>query len=62
LFDLLVDMILTSKMNLPPNRPLHLFGAGHPLMFSLAVAMGCDLFDSAAYSIYAKENRYMTEY
>jgi len=62
LFDLLVDMILTSKMNLPPNRPLHLFGAGHPLMFSLAVAMGCDLFDSAAYSIYARENRYMTEY
>ena len=62
LFDLLVDMILTSKMNLPLNRPLHLFGAGHPLMFSLAVAMGCDLFDSAAYSIYAKENRYMTEY
>ncbi|MFQ6095413.1 MAG: tRNA guanosine(15) transglycosylase TgtA [Candidatus Bathyarchaeia archaeon] len=62
LFDLLVDMILTAKMNLPPNRPLHLFGAGHPFMFSLAVALGCDLFDSAAYSIYAKQDRYMTEY
>jgi 7-cyano-7-deazaguanine tRNA-ribosyltransferase len=60
-FDVLVDMIVTAKMNLPIDRPLHLFGAGHPFMFALAVALGCDLFDSAAYSIYAKENRYMTE-
>ncbi|MDW8040120.1 MAG: tRNA guanosine(15) transglycosylase TgtA [Nitrososphaerota archaeon] len=60
-FDVLVDMILTAKANLPIERPLHLFGAGHPFMFALAVALGCDLFDSAAYAIYAKENRYMTE-
>lgn len=60
-FDVLVDMIMTAKMSLPIDKPLHLFGAGHPLMFSLAVALGCDLFDSAAYAIYAKENRYMTE-
>ena len=62
LFDTLVDMILTAKMNLPLDRPLHLFGAGHPLMFALAVALGCDLFDSAAYAIYARKDRYMTEY
>ncbi len=62
LFDTLVDMILTAKMNLPLERPLHLFGAGHPLMFALAVALGCDLFDSAAYAIYAREDRYMTEH
>jgi 7-cyano-7-deazaguanine tRNA-ribosyltransferase len=60
-FDVLVDMIVTAKMNLPPDRPLHLFGAGHPFMFSLAVALGCDLFDSAAYALYAREGRYMTE-
>jgi 7-cyano-7-deazaguanine tRNA-ribosyltransferase len=60
-FDVLVDMIITAKQNLPPERPLHLFGAGHPFMFSLAVALGCDLFDSAAYALYARENRYMTE-
>lgn len=29
-------------------------------MFSLAVALGCDLFDSASYALYAKEGRYMT--
>jgi len=62
LFDTLVDMILTAKMNLPLERPLHLFGAGHPLTFALAVALGCDLFDSAAYAIYAREDRYMTTY
>jgi 7-cyano-7-deazaguanine tRNA-ribosyltransferase len=60
-FDVLVDMIMTAKMNLPLDRPLHLFGAGHPFMFALAVALGCDLFDSAAYAIYARQNRYMTE-
>jgi len=60
-FDVLVDMIMTAKMNLPMDKPLHLFGAGHPFMFSLAVAFGCDLFDSAAYALYARENRYMTE-
>ena len=62
LFDLLVDMIMTAKMNLPVERPLHLFGAGHPFMFSLAIALGCDMFDSAAYAIYAREDRYLTEY
>lgn len=60
-FDVLVDMIMTAKKNLPPERPLHLFGAGHPFMFSLAVALGCDFFDSAAYALYAREKRYMTE-
>jgi len=61
LFDTLVAMVMTAKRNLPPDRALHLFGAGHPFMFSLAVALGCDLFDSAAYAIYAREDRYMTE-
>lgn len=60
-FDVLVDMILTAKMHLPIERPLHLFGAGHPMMFALAVALGCDSFDSAAYSLFAKEGRYLTE-
>jgi len=62
LFDTLVDMVMAAKMNLPVERPLHLFGAGHPFMFALAIAMGCDLFDSAAYAIYAREDRYMTEH
>ncbi len=59
-YDVLADMILTAKKGLLLERPLHLFGAGHPSMFALAVALGCDLFDSAAYALY-RENRYMTE-
>ncbi len=61
-FDVLVDMIVTAKTNLPPERPLHLFGAGHPFMFALVVALGCDFFDSAAYALFAREDRYMTEH
>ena len=60
-YDVLADMILTCKKGIPMERPLHLFGAGHPSMFALAVSLGCDLFDSAAYALYARENRYMTE-
>jgi 7-cyano-7-deazaguanine tRNA-ribosyltransferase len=60
-YDVLTDMILTAKTNLPLERPLHLFGAGHPHMLSLAVALGCELFDSAAYALYARDGRYMTE-
>ncbi len=43
-------------------EPIHLFGCGHPMLFAMAVAMGCDLFDSAAYALYAKDDRYMTVY
>lgn len=60
-YDVLADMILTAKNGIPHERPLHLFGAGHPSMFALAVSLGCDLFDSAAYALYARDGRYMTE-
>lgn len=56
----LVDVIISSKKGLNPAAPVHLFGAGHPMMFALAVALGCDLFDSAAYALYAKDGRYIT--
>jgi 7-cyano-7-deazaguanine tRNA-ribosyltransferase len=60
LYTVLVDMIMAAKKNIPPDRPLHLFGAGHPMMLSMAVALGCDLFDSASYALYAKKDRYIT--
>jgi len=53
----LVQTILVSKKGLNPSKPVHLFGAGHPLIFPLAVALGCDLFDSSAYVKYANDNR-----
>ena len=56
----LVNVVMASKRTLSPSVCVHLFGAGHPSMFALATAMGCDLFDSAAYALYAKEGRYLT--
>lgn len=56
----LVDIIATVKKNIPANRVVHAFGLGHPISFVSAVALGCDLFDSAAYAIYAQDFRYMT--
>jgi 7-cyano-7-deazaguanine tRNA-ribosyltransferase len=56
----LVTVVMAAKQHLSPAACIHLFGAGHPSMFALATAMGCDLFDSAAYALYAKEGRYMT--
>jgi len=61
-YEALVDIIYTSKVVLSLEKPIHLFGAGHPMMLSMAVALGCDLFDSASYILYAKEDRYVTPY
>jgi 7-cyano-7-deazaguanine tRNA-ribosyltransferase len=58
----LVDMILWSQSGLRKDRPVHLFGAGHPLVFPLATALGCDLFDSSSYAKYAKDGRMMFEW
>ena len=59
-FDLTIKILLTVKQNIIPNKPIHMFGLGLPQFFSLAVACGCDLMDSAAYILYANQNRYFT--
>ncbi|MBS1263716.1 MAG: tRNA-guanine(15) transglycosylase [Methanonatronarchaeales archaeon] len=56
----LVDCVVASKRGLPDSAPVHLFGAGHPASFALAVSMGGDLFDSAAYALFARKGRYLT--
>src|SRR5918993_1102792 len=57
-FSILAQMIASAK-SVVSTKPIHLFGAGHPLTIPLAVALGCDMFDSASYILYAKDNRYM---
>lgn len=52
--------IIVAAKKVIPAKPVHLFGAGHPLTIPLAVALGCDMFDSASYMLYAKDGRYMT--
>jgi 7-cyano-7-deazaguanine tRNA-ribosyltransferase len=57
-FAILADMVAALKSKVP-SKPVHLFGAGHPLTIPWAVALGCDTFDSASYMLYARDNRYM---
>lgn len=52
-----VESIIHAKMHLNPSKPVHLFGGGHPMFFPLAVLVGVDFFDSAAYVKYARDNR-----
>ncbi len=59
-FATVMKNILTSKRYLPYDKAIHLFGAGHPIFFAPAVAAGVDLFDSAAYALFAKDDRYLT--
>jgi 7-cyano-7-deazaguanine tRNA-ribosyltransferase len=55
----IAEVIIASKRGLNPSRPVHLFGAGHPMVFPLAALLGCDMFDSASYAKYAREERIM---
>lgn len=59
-FDLVIRILLNVKRSIVWNKPLHMFGLGLPQFFSLVIACGCDLMDSAAYILFAKENRYFT--
>jgi 7-cyano-7-deazaguanine tRNA-ribosyltransferase len=59
-FDLDIEILLNVRKWIDPSKPLHMFGLGLPNFFSLAVACGADTFDSAAYILYAKDDRYFT--
>ncbi len=58
-FHELTKVILHSKKGLGPRGPVHLFGAGHPLIYPIAVLLGCDLFDSSSYAKYARRGDLM---
>ena len=55
-----IHILREAQKVLPSNRPIHAFGAGHPMFFAMCAAVGVDLFDSAAYALFAKDGRYMT--
>ncbi len=56
----LAKIMLACKSNLSPDRPVHMFGCGHPMLFPMLIAMGADLFDSAAYVLFARDGRMLT--
>lgn len=56
----LFEILLAARSTIPPHRPIHLFGCGHPLLFPMAIALGADLFDSAAYALFARDDRLLS--
>ena len=56
----LVKIMLATIGELPPERPRHMFGCGHPMLFSILIALGADLFDSAAYALFARDDRLLS--
>ncbi len=61
-FDLHVDIMMAAKRHVPPDRPLHIFGVGHPMFFAIPVALGYDMFDSSSYALFARDGRYITSW
>ncbi|MFW9849355.1 MAG: tRNA guanosine(15) transglycosylase TgtA [Candidatus Thorarchaeota archaeon] len=53
----IIHAVMASKKHLPLDKPVHLFGAGHPMMFAQAALLGCDFFDSASYAKFATTGR-----
>ncbi len=54
------NALVWSREVLPWDVPVHFFGAGHPMMFAFGVALGADIFDSAAYALFAEKGKYLT--
>lgn len=58
-FQKIIEMIMRIRRYIPHGKPVHLFGAGHPLIVPITAALGVDLYDSASYILYARDGRAM---
>ena len=58
-FPELARALAAARPELTPRAPVHLFGAGHPMVFALAALWGVDLFDSSAYHKFARRGSLM---
>ena len=50
----LVRMLADVRPFLSPERPVHLFGLGHPMLFALGALLGGDVFDTSSYHKFAR--------
>lgn len=57
----LIKVVSEVKQYALSSKPIHAFGAGHPIIFPLLILLGVDLFDSASYALYAYEKRMICE-
>ena len=56
----LFEALMATRSTVPSDRPIHMFGCGHPMLFPMAIALGADLFDSAAYALFARDDRLLS--
>ncbi len=59
-FESHVDRAIDVAKRLPPDKPRHVFGVGHPMFLAASSAFGGDIFDSAMYALSAQGGRYLT--
>ncbi len=50
----LARALVAARPALAPECAVHLFGAGHPMVFAFAALFGVDLFDSSSYLKFAR--------
>ena len=55
----LARALVAARPALAPECALHLFGAGHPMVFAFAALFGVDLFDSSSYHKFARRGSLM---
>ncbi len=58
-FAALFRMLCQLRPHLPPERPLHLYGLGHPMLFAMGALLGADIFDTASYHKFAVRSSLM---
>ncbi|MBN1286251.1 MAG: tRNA-guanine transglycosylase [Anaerolineae bacterium] len=56
------QVIRQARAIVPPEIPIHLYGAGDPVELPFYAALGCDIFDSSSFVHFARGGWYMTPY
>jgi 7-cyano-7-deazaguanine tRNA-ribosyltransferase len=56
-FSELARALAAARPSLAPEAVVHLFGAGHPMVFAFCALFGADLFDSSAYQKFARRGK-----
>jgi len=51
-----------ARKIVPPEIPIHIYGAGDPAEIPFYAAFGADIFDSSSFAHYARDGWYMTPY
>lgn len=55
-------VIRQAREIVPPETPIHLYGAGDPVELPFYAALGCDVFDSSSFIHFARGGWYMTPF